>query len=75
MNGPVTGPVGVSRVTHPSRVASALIEVVVVENALWLMLVIGVFIGWFVGRRSGENRRARHDMDRVWGSRKNYRDG
>jgi hypothetical protein len=49
--------------------------VVIVENALWLMLVIGIFIGWFLGRRTAENRRARTDMDRVWDSRKNYRDG
>jgi hypothetical protein len=51
------------------------IEVVDVENALWLMLVIGVFIGWWLGRRTAENRRARTDMDRVWDARKNYRDG
>jgi hypothetical protein len=48
--------------------------VVDVENALWLMLVIGVFIGWFLGRWTAETRRARSDMNRVWNSRKNYRD-
>jgi hypothetical protein len=44
------------------------------ENALWLMLVIGVFIGFYLGRRTAENGRARNDMNRVWDSRKNYRD-
>jgi hypothetical protein len=55
-------------------IASALVKGVVMENALWLMLVIGVFIGWFLGRWTAENRRARSDMNRVWNSRKNYRD-
>lgn len=62
------------QVTHPSRGASAVLGVVDVENALWLVLVIGVFIGWFLGRWTAENRRARSDMNRVWNSRKNYRD-
>jgi uncharacterized membrane protein YfcA len=64
----------VRQVTHPSRGASAVLGVVDVENALWLVLVIGVFIGWFLGRWTAENRRARSDMNRVWNSRKNYRD-
>lgn len=62
------------QVTHPSRGASAVLGVVDVENALWLVLVIGVFIGWFLGRWTAESRRARSDMNRVWNSRKNYRD-
>jgi preprotein translocase subunit Sec63 len=44
-------------------------------NAMWVILVVGIVIGYFVGRWWAEVRRARFDMDRVWGSRKNYRDG
>lgn len=44
-------------------------------NAMWVVLVVGILIGCFVGRWWAEVRRARFDMDRVWDSRKNYRDG
>lgn len=44
-------------------------------NSMWVILVVGIVIGFFVGRWWAEFRRARFDMDRVWGSRKNYRDG
>jgi hypothetical protein len=37
-------------------------------------VVVGVVGGYFVGRAWAEIRRARYDMDRVWESRKNYRD-
>jgi hypothetical protein len=42
-------------------------------EALWLILVIGLVGGYFIGRWRAENRRARHDMGRVWGSRRGYR--
>jgi hypothetical protein len=41
---------------------------------MWLILVVGVFMGMFLGRWWAEIRRARHDMDRIWNSRRNYRD-
>jgi hypothetical protein len=44
-------------------------------NAMWVILAIGIVIGFSVGRWWAETRRARFDMDRVWESRKNYRDG
>lgn len=42
-------------------------------ETVWL-LVVGGFVGVFVGRWWAEARRARYDMNRVWNSRKNYRD-
>jgi hypothetical protein len=38
------------------------------------MLVIGVLIGFWLGRRVAEISRAHSDMSRVWNSRTNYRD-
>jgi hypothetical protein len=44
-------------------------------EALWLMLALGVVLGFLIGRWTAENRRARFDMDKTWQSRRNYRDG
>ena len=38
------------------------------------MLAIGAFVDFYLGRRSAENSRARHDMGTVWGGRRGYRD-
>lgn len=43
------------------------------ETALYVMLGIGVFIGFFIGRWSAEVFRARSDMTRVWHGRRGYR--
>jgi hypothetical protein len=45
-----------------------------VTEALWLVLGIGAFAGFYLGRRSAENRRARHDMGKAWDGRRGYRD-
>ncbi len=42
-------------------------------EVLWLMLAVGVFLGWFIGRWRAENRRARVDMNNTWKNRRNYR--
>lgn len=42
-------------------------------EVLWLMLVVGVFLGWVIGRWRAESRRARVDMNNVWNNRKKYR--
>jgi hypothetical protein len=46
---------------------------VAVTTTLWLMLALGGFLGFFVGRWSAETHRARSDMSRVWQGRKGYR--
>jgi hypothetical protein len=43
-------------------------------EALWLILVIGVIIGFYLGRWRAENGRARADQHRTWRTRTNYRD-
>jgi hypothetical protein len=45
----------------------------VVDSAIWVILIIGVLIGFYLGRWRTEGRRARFDQDRVWDSRANYR--
>jgi preprotein translocase subunit Sec63 len=40
-----------------------------------LILVIGVILGFGVGRWWGERQRARADMHKVWQSRRSYRNG
>ena len=40
-----------------------------------LILVIGVFLGFFVGRWWAERQRARYDMYRIWNTRKSHRNG
>jgi len=42
-------------------------------DAWWLILGIGVFIGFFVGRGSAEYFRARFDRQVVWNNRRRYR--
>jgi hypothetical protein len=42
---------------------------------LWTLLIVGVIIGWYIGRWRAENRRARFDMNNTWNSRQNYRKG
>jgi hypothetical protein len=42
-------------------------------TAMWMIMGLGVFIGMFLGRGWAEITRARHDMGRVWDSRRNYR--
>jgi hypothetical protein len=37
-------------------------------------LLIGVFLGFYLGRWRTENRRGRFDQERAWNSRKGYRD-
>ncbi|HEY2095555.1 MAG: hypothetical protein QOI50_2341 [Pseudonocardiales bacterium] len=44
------------------------------DSGLWLILLVGVFLGFYLGRWRAENRRARFDQDRVWNGRKAYRD-
>jgi hypothetical protein len=44
------------------------------DSGLWLILLIGIFLGFYLGRWRTENRRARFDQDRVWKSRGAYRD-
>ena len=44
-------------------------------GTMWVVLVVGVLIGMYLGRWWAEIRRARFDMDRTWASRKTYRDG
>lgn len=42
-------------------------------TTLWLVLALGVFLGFFAGRWSAETFNARYNMSRVWQSRKGYR--
>ncbi|RZT87119.1 hypothetical protein EV383_4027 [Pseudonocardia sediminis] len=42
-------------------------------EVLWLMLAVGVFLGWYIGRWRAETRRARADMRTVWNNRSKYR--
>ncbi|MDT7703908.1 MAG: hypothetical protein QOJ30_6233 [Pseudonocardiales bacterium] len=48
-------------------------------NEQWLFLILGLlgglYCGTYLGRWWAEFRRASFDMDRIWNSRKNYRDG
>lgn len=44
-------------------------------EAWYLLVGIGIIIGFPVGRWSAERGRARFDMDKTWKGRKNYRDG
>jgi hypothetical protein len=48
-------------------------EVMAMTSGMWMIMGIGVFIGTYLGRWWAEFRRARYDMGRVWGSRRNYR--
>ena len=41
---------------------------------MWLTMGVGAVIGFFAGRIWAEIRRARHDMNRIWRSLRNYRD-
>jgi hypothetical protein len=43
-------------------------------DTLWVVLGVGVFLGFFVGRWSAETFRALHDRKRIWDSRRNYRE-
>jgi hypothetical protein len=43
-------------------------------EAMLLILALGVFIGFSVGRWWAEQQRARSDMRRVWDTRRGYRD-
>jgi hypothetical protein len=43
-------------------------------TAMWLILAVGVFAGWFIGRWWAEVKRANYDMDKTWQARRNYRD-
>jgi len=42
-------------------------------EAVWLVLLIGVFIGFYLGRWRAENGRARADQTRTWDTRTAYR--
>lgn len=44
-------------------------------EVLWVMLAVGVFLGWFIGRWRAENRRARFDQQLIWKNRTRYRSG
>jgi hypothetical protein len=48
-------------------------RVMAMTSAMWMIMGIGAFFGTFLGRWWAEFRRARHDMARVWESRRNYR--
>lgn len=39
----------------------------------WLLIGIGTIPGFYFGRWTAETGRARHDMDKTWNGRKNYR--
>lgn len=41
---------------------------------IWTLLSVGAVFGWFIGRWRAENKRARHDMNKTWNNRKDYRD-
>ena len=43
------------------------------DIATIVLLGLGGVGGFFVGRRSAEGRRARHDMRNVWNGRSRYR--
>lgn len=43
-------------------------------TAMWTLLGLGVFGGFFIGRWWAEVSRATYDMSRAWSSRRNYRD-
>lgn len=43
-------------------------------EAILIVLAIGAAGGFQVGRSSAESSRARHDMNKVWDNRANYRD-
>lgn len=45
------------------------------ESGLWLLLVVGAVLGFYLGRWRAENKRARVDMERVWDNRRSYREG
>jgi hypothetical protein len=47
--------------------------VMTMTSTMWMIMGIGVFIGMYLGRWWAEFRRARHDMGRVWDTRRNYR--
>lgn len=38
-----------------------------------LFVLVGIVIGYFLGRWRAENGRARRDMRNVWNGRRNYR--
>jgi len=38
-----------------------------------LLIALGVFIGWYIGRMCAEDGRARFDMNNTWKNRQNYR--
>ena len=44
-----------------------------VDSAIWVILIIGMVLGFYLGRGRTENQRARHDQARTWDSRHNYR--
>ena len=44
-----------------------------VDSAIWVILIIGMVLGFYLGRWRTENRRARFDQDRIWKSRDTYR--
>jgi uncharacterized membrane-anchored protein YhcB (DUF1043 family) len=44
-------------------------------DAMWVVLVLGLLVGIWIGRRLAEDGRARYDMKRTWDGRRNYRDG
>jgi hypothetical protein len=44
-------------------------------STLWIMLAIGTVPGYYFGRWTAENGRARFDQEKVWDSRHKYRDG
>ena len=38
-----------------------------------LLILVGVVLGFYLGRWSAEFRRARADMNGIWGGRRRYR--
>jgi hypothetical protein len=49
--------------------------VVAMTEAMIVVLAVGMFLGFGIGRWWAEYQRARVDMRRVWNSRRSYRDG
>jgi hypothetical protein len=45
----------------------------VVDTATWVLLIIGMIPGFYLGRWRAESRRAHFDQDRVWASQEAYR--
>jgi len=53
--------------------ADLILKGAVVDTATWVLLIIGMIPGFYLGRWRAESRRAHFDQDRVWASKDLYR--